>query len=475
MAASFYWHDYETFGIDPQRDRACQFAGIRTDADFNILGDPLVVYCRLPEDCLPAPEACLVTGLTPQRVSHGLNEAEFIARIHQELSQAQTCGVGYNSIRFDDEITRNLLYRNFYDPYAREWQQQNSRWDLIDVVRACHALRPEGIAWPSSEDGVVSLKLEALSKANNIVHEHAHDALSDVYATIAIAKLIRNAQPKLMEFALSLRQKQTVQDLLALGQFKPLIHISGRYPNKRHNLAIILPLCPHPLNDKEICVYDLSVAPSEFLDLNVEELRERLFTSQANLLDGIQRLPIKTLQINKCPFIAPINVLRNQDYERLSLDSDRIRSHLQILKTQPAFITNIQQLYAKRPEMTETDPELMIYSGGFFSAADKQNMNQLRELKPDQISSAKPKFTDKRLASLWFRYKARNWPETLNPEEKNTWREFCKARLHQGQPSAWQNFVATIQHLQATTHNNDPILCELLDYAKTCSPEKYQD
>lgn len=474
MNASFYWHDYETFGIDPQKDRASQFAGIRTDLDFNIIDDPMVVYCRLPEDCLPSPEACLITGITPQRVAHGLNEAEFIARIHEQLARPQTCGVGYNSIRFDDEVTRNLLYRNFYDPYAREWQHQNSRWDLLDVVRACHALRPEGINWPNNEDGVVSLKLEALSKANNIAHEHAHDALSDVYATIAIAKLLKQKQTKLLDFTLSLRNKHKVLELLAIGQYKPLVHISGRYPNMRHNLAIILPLCAHPFNDKEIIVYDLSVAPHEFLDLNLEEMRERMFASQDSLTDGINRLPIKTLHTNKCPVIAPINVLRKEDFIRLNLDLDKTHLHLEILKVNLAFIDRVQQIFTKRPEPSGTDPELMIYSGGFFSNQDKQTMTQIRESTPEMLANMDPKFTDQRLATMLFRYKARNWPESLNESEKDAWRNFCWERLHQGKPSAWQNFQSAIHRLQTTGTANDLILQELREYAESCSPECYQ-
>ncbi|NBV74630.1 MAG: exodeoxyribonuclease I [Methylococcaceae bacterium] len=414
MNASFYWHDYETFGIDPQQDRASQFAGIRTDLEFNIIDEPLVVYCRLAEDCLPSPEACLITGITPQRVAHGLNEAEFIARIHEQLARPQTCGVGYNSIRFDDEVTRNLLYRNFYDPYAREWQQQNSRWDLIDLVRACHALRPEGINWPVNEDGVVSLKLEALSKANHIIHEHAHDALSDVYATIAMAQLIKRKQAKLLDFALGLRNKHKVLEILALGQFKPLVHISGRYPNKRHNLAVIVPLCAHPFNDKEIIVYDLSVAPEQFLALSSEELRERLFSSQETRDEALVRLPIKTLHINKCPFIAPINVLRQQDCQRLNLD-----------------------------------------------------------LEPRNLAMINPEFKDPRLATLWFRYKARNWPESLDETDKQNWRDFCGQRLHQGNPSAWQKFNDAIDRLETNGSANIAILQELRAYADSCSPENY--
>jgi len=111
---SFYWHDYETFGVDPQRDRAVQFAGIRTDFDFNIIGEPLVIYCKPADDTLPQPEACCVTGITPQLAAEkGKPEAEFIALIHEQMAQADTCTLGYNNLRFDDEVTRNLLYLTF--------------------------------------------------------------------------------------------------------------------------------------------------------------------------------------------------------------------------------------------------------------------------------------------------------------------------------------------------------------------------
>jgi len=139
---TLYWHDYETFGIDPKRDRPVQFAGIRTDEDLNIIGEPLVIYCRPANDFLPNPQACMVTGIAPQlALTEGLSETDFIAKIHAEFAKPGTCTVGYNNIRFDDEFTRYTLYRNFYDPYAREWQNGNSRWDIIDLLRLTKALR----------------------------------------------------------------------------------------------------------------------------------------------------------------------------------------------------------------------------------------------------------------------------------------------------------------------------------------------
>ncbi|MBY0445058.1 MAG: exodeoxyribonuclease I, partial [Burkholderiales bacterium] len=129
---TFYWHDYETFGINPRRDRPSQFAGIRTDAELNEIGKPLNIFCKPAPDYLPDPESCLLTGITPQQcLENGVDEFEFAARIEAELATPDTVGLGYNSIRFDDEVTRFMFWRNLIEPYSREWQNDCSRWDLL--------------------------------------------------------------------------------------------------------------------------------------------------------------------------------------------------------------------------------------------------------------------------------------------------------------------------------------------------------
>ena len=198
---TFLWHDYETFGANPRLDRPSQFGAIRTDENFNQIGEAEMFYCSPADDFLPHPMAVLITGITPQEArTNGLAETDFAGAINDLMSRPNTCVVGYNSLRFDDEVTRHMFYRNFIDPYAREWQNGNSRWDLIDVVRAIYALRPEGINWPSKEDGTPSFKLEDLTAANGIAHgEAAHDALADVRATLELAKLLKKAQPRLFD------------------------------------------------------------------------------------------------------------------------------------------------------------------------------------------------------------------------------------------------------------------------------------
>ena len=274
---TFFWHDYETSGADPRRDRPLQFAGIRTTLELEIIGEPVMFYGRPPLEMPPHPDACLITGITPQLAQReGISETEFAARVHEQLAEPGTCGVGYNSLRFDDEFTRQMLYRNFYEPYGREWENGNSRWDLIDLVRLCQALRPEGIVWPLREDGTPSFKLEHLASANQLKQERAHDALSDVYALIDLARLIRVRQPRLWDWYYGLRRKQKVFELLDVVNMTPVVHVSSRYPASRHCLAVIAPLAPHPSRAGEVIVYDLASDPTEWLaSLRFRSLRPR--------------------------------------------------------------------------------------------------------------------------------------------------------------------------------------------------------
>jgi len=468
--SSFYWHDYETFGTDPRRDRPVQFAGVRTDARFNSIDDPLVVYLKPADDSLPHPDACLITGITPQRAEQkGICEAEFIRRIHQEIARPNTCTLGYNSLRFDDEVTRNCLYRNFYDPYAREWQHGNSRWDLIDVVRAARALRPDGISWPVNDDGTPTIRLDRLTVANGLVHEAAHDALSDVQATIALAQLIQRAQPKLYQFLVQHRVKTEALKLLQIGSFEPVVHVSGKYPSSRHCLAIVLPVSWHPTNNNGVIVYDLSVDPGPMLELSAEEIRQRIFTATEDLPEGATRIPLKTVHLNKCPVLAPISVIRSQDAERLAIDMSSCDANIAKIKADKGLAEKIAQVFnAPLGFETESDPDLMIYQGGFFSDEDKHKMIRIRSMTPEQLAVSTLTFSDPRLPEMLFRYRARNYPESLNSEEQERWRQFCIDRLSGRKPGAgitFDQYFARLKELNKEANAEPAILSALKAYA----------
>ena len=427
---TLYWHDYETFGIDPRYDRPSQFAGIRTDEDLNIIGEPLMIYCKQAGDSLPSPQACLITGITPQEVNEkGMPEAEFIKLIHDEFSQPNTCGVGYNSLRFDDEFTRFTLYRNFYDAYAREWQNGNSRWDIIDMARLTRALRPEGINWPNTDEGKPSFRLEALTAANNIEHQGAHDALVDVYATINLAKLIKTAQPKLYDFVYQHRQKNAVAPLLNMRDRTPVIHVSRMYPSEYCGTALVVPIAQDPTNNNGIIVYDLRHDPSDLIELDADTLRERLFTPFKDLPEGVNRPALKTIHINKCPVVVPESTLNAAAAERLQIDKALHYKHLQQLNAAGDLTAKINAIFTKPDYENNDDPDAALYGGGFFSANDKRKMELVRTADPDALRVMSIPFEDPRLPEMLFRYRARNWPESLSDDEQIQWLQYRQQRL----------------------------------------------
>ena len=385
MSNSIYWYDYETFGIDPRQDRIAQFAGLRTDEDLNIIGDPLVIYCKPADDVLPDPQACMITGITPQKaLADGLIEAEFIATIHQEFSRPGTCLAGYNNIRFDDEFTRNTLYRNFYNPYSHEWQHGNSRWDLIDIVRLTRALRPEGITWPTDDSGYPSIRLELLTAANNISHEAAHDAMSDVYATIALAKLIREKQPRLYDYMYPLRKKQAVSTQLNLHSRAAVLHASSRYSAERGAIAMVMPICMHPVNKNGVVVYDLATPPDDFIAIDAEEIAARLYTPAAELPDDAPRIPLKVVHLNKCPVVVPLNTMDSASAARLDIDIEKCEQHrTRLLEHIDMLAGKTREIFASQNFPPTSDPDLQLYSGGFFSDADYARMDTIRNTGAD--------------------------------------------------------------------------------------------
>ncbi|UVE18689.1 exodeoxyribonuclease I [Pseudomonas sp. LS44] len=468
MTASIFWYDYETTGIDPRRDRPLQVAGIRTDEALNEIAEPINLYCRPSDDILPHPAACLITGIDPARLAErGLSEAEFMTRVHAELSAPGTCGAGYNSLRFDDEMTRNSLYRNFFDPYAREWQGGNSRWDLIDVVRTAYALRPEGIHWPE-EEGRATLKLERLTAANGLEHGQAHDALSDVRATIALARLIRQRQPKLYDYLYQLRSKQKVLDQIRLLQ--PLVHISGRFSAARHYLSVVLPLAWHPSNRNALIVCDLQADPQPLLDQDADNLRRLLYTRRDDLAVGELPVPLKLVHINRCPVLAPLGVLRDSDRQRLQVDLESCQARAEQLRnSQPIWRDKLAAVYTADQFASCEDPEQQLYDG-FIGDRDRRLCERVRMAQPQELASGDWMFDDARLPELLFRYRARNFPQTLAANEQVRWREFCQKRLSApewGAPNTLANFEAAL--LEATVNASSEqqrLLAEWREYAR---------
>ena len=446
---TLYWHDYETSGASPANDRPWQFAGVRTNLDLEIIGEPLTVYAQPSLDVLPHPTAIRVTGISPYECEEkGLTEQGFIARIHDELSQPGTCGVGYNSLRFDDEVTRYSLWRNFYDPYAREYSRGNSRWDLIDIVRAFYALRPDSLQWPKHPDGSPSFKLEDLTAANGLEHGAAHDAMSDVTATLAVARALRAADEALFDRLLGQRFKALVEAMVDTHRMTPLVHVSGLFGTDRHCLGVIVPLAIHPDFKSDVICADITREPS-FLDMSVEEIQKRLFAKKEDLNSPNDRPSLMTIKVNRAPVLLPMSDISPEAAQRLGLNGDRLRTHLSQLRAAreargTAFTADCQDVYRSAARPVDANPDTALY-GSFVPKEDRGLIQEVRDASPAELRDRRFAFSDSRLPELLFRYRARNWPEILSDAERSQWHEYCRTQWEASEHLNLETFRSALE------------------------------
>ena len=449
MGKTFFFYDLETSGLYPREDRIMQFAGQRTSMELTPIGEPVNILVKMTDDALPSPGAINVTGITPQMtLADGISEAEFCKYVTEEVFVPETVAVGYNTVRFDDEFMRACLWRNFYDPYEWEWKDGKSRWDMLDVVRMVRALRPEGINWPVTDEGKATNRLELLTKLNGLSHEHAHDALSDVYATIAVARMIREKQPKLFEFLFKMRGKNEVKKLVNLEDKKPFVYVSGRYASEFEKATVVVPLTAG--RNGNVLVYDLRYDLEKVLKQGSRESVSRgalrapansRFYSPSNPVSKTFYPIVKELCYNKCPAVAPVSVLRDEDWERIGLTREVVEENLRILMEHPEFAEQMREQHENRPEFPPAvEPEGAIYDG-FLNDSDKVKVAAVRNAEPSKLVDFHPDFIDERLPELLLHYKGRNFPECLSESEAAEYEEYRRASLERQAPK----FMAEIE------------------------------
>ena len=452
---TFLFYDCETSGLDFSYDRVMQFAALRTDMELKPIGEPINILVKLPEDILPSPEALLVTGITPQKAaSEGICEAEFARFLNDEVWTPGTIAVGFNNVRFDDRFIQNVLWRNFHDPYEWVWTDNRSRWDILDVARMVRALRPEGIKWPVDSNGKAVNKLELIAKENKLVHKKAHDALSDIEATIEVTKLLRDKQPRMFDYLLKIRGKKEVKKLINLENPAPFIYSSGKYDAEFEKTTVAFPIAPGR-NSNSVLVYDLRVDVDTFS----EELSESVSAVDRSCMQDSSRpvtsilhplfhiLPVKELAYNHCPAVAPLGVLDEKSQERIKLSLKTVNENMEKIIKNRGLVDKIVDIWNDRPEYPKSsDVEGQLYYS-FLPDSDEPRIRKVRECTPEELADFHPRFDDERLTELLFRYKARNFPQSLSKDEQEAWDNYRRVKMERELPGYMNNMAQVAERI----------------------------
>lgn len=478
---TFFFYDLETSGFSPQNDRIMQFAGQRTDENLNRIGEPVNILIRLNDGVLPSPSALMVTKISPQKtVEEGYTEAEFAKMLVEEYFTPDTVIVGYNNVRFDDVHIQHLLWRNFYPPYDWQWKDGRSRWDLLDVVRMIRALRPEGINWPfvineGTGEKFAANKLELLTKENGILHENAHDAMSDVDGLIDVARLLKEKQPQIFDYLFRIRSKNEVQKLVNLENPKPFVYTSGRFKVEFEKTTVAFPIAP--AKNQNVIVWDLRFSPEKFIDWSEDQILENITADfETRSSDDFEPIAAKILQYNKCPAVAPMGVLTEENRQRLKIDLAEIQKNLDVLRKNPHFAENLRSAFERRSEVFQDKssaekpaPEARLFEG-FVSKSDDIKIEAVRNSTDRELADFHPDFADERLTDLLLHYKARNFPKSLSSQEKELWEEYRVENLQKMMPNFMKEFqeIANNQNLNS---QEEYILEEIKLWLENILPE----
>ena len=478
---TFFFYDLETSGFSPQNDRIMQFAGQRTDENLNRIGEPINILVRLNDDVLPSPSALMVTKISPQKtVEEGYTEAEFSKMLVEEYFTPDTVIVGYNNVRFDDVHIQHLFWRNFYPPYDWQWKDGRSRWDLLDVVRMIRALRPEGIKWPfimNEETGekFAANKLELLTKENGILHENAHDAMSDVDGLIDVARLLKEKQPQIFDYLFKIRSKNEVQKLVNLENPKPFVYTSGRFKVEFEKTTVAFPIAP--AKNQNVIFWDFRFSPEKFIDWSENQILKNITADfETRSSDDFEPIAAKILQYNKCPAVAPMGVLTEENQQRLKIDLAEIQKNLDILRKNPHFAENLRSAFERRSEVFQDKssaekpaPEARLFEG-FVSRSDDIKIEAVRNSTDRELADFHPDFADERLTDLLLHYKARNFPKSLSSQEKELWEEYRVENLQKMMPNFMKEFqeIANNQNLNS---QEEYILEEIKLWLENILPE----
>nr|WP_229650562.1 exodeoxyribonuclease I [Vibrio splendidus]MCC4883227.1 exodeoxyribonuclease I [Vibrio splendidus] len=377
----YFVYDYETSSIDKHHGQPVQGAWILTDKDLTVIPNTEGnVFCKLRPDVVPTIDAFLITKIDPATLKEkGVSENEFSKTIQIAMQQhPKTCISGYNTMKFDDEVTRNLMFRNNRRMYDHEWKNSNGRVDFYNLVKMAYAYYPDVITFPRKEDGKVSLKLEDLCIANNILHEQAHDALSDVVGTIQLARLIKERQPRMFDYFVNLSNQNNVRKLLTCGD--PLFYTERVIDEERCFTTMLYPVVKDSKNDKAFLCVDLTQDPSALLNSTPEEIRKLMFTKRAELPEDAPRLGVHSIKTNKQPILRQaVGKTIPHLCGRFGIDMNKCLENLAKIQADPKIKERLQQAFINEQEPA-SDVYGSIYSGGFLSNNDMSIRDSMQHI-----------------------------------------------------------------------------------------------
>jgi len=432
-ALSYIFYDTETTGLNVGFDQILQFAALVTDDDLNVV-EEVNLRCRLQPHIVPAPTALVITGIRPAEIGQApLSHYEMIRQIAALIERtAPVVMVGFNSLGYDEGMLRQAFYQTLY-PVYRTNTGGNTRMDMLRVAHAVSQYAPEVLTVPETTEGRPTFKLERLAAANALLHDQAHDALSDARATLDLARLVRTRAPAVWESMRRMSGKQAAGDFVADNELFWFTDMAFGTPT-----ILAGRIASNHDNPSEVAVFDLAYDPSPYLQMGVDDVR--------NLLKASPRL-IRIVRLNSQPILMPLEM---PPAAASDVDREVARSRARQIAASPPFAQAVGQAVASRYPDREPPRyvEQRIYEG-FPSQADTTLMAQFHAAPWPERPAIVACLTDERLRELGERLIYLEAPETLSADIRDRYDDWKKGRLAAEQTAPWVGLAAARQDLEA--------------------------
>ena len=420
---NYVFYDFETTGLDTKFSQPIQIAAVCLDENFQEL-DKIDQKCKLNDGIVPHPSAMLVTKVSIDDLKNKQSFYDMMDYVHDKFkSWGPAIFIGYNSIRFDEEVLRSGFFQSLHDPYLTN-TNKNSRTDLFKIVLGLVALNNNIIKIPVSEKTKrPSFKLELIAKANGVEHIKAHDALSDVYATIEVARIIKDKAPHYWNECMQILGPR---DLMEYIQNHDYFYAAPEHAAANVTYKPLSFLTNNPNNNKELAFFDLNYDPKKYYESGISKI--------ISMIESKQKV-IRLYQSNKAPiilsseFIKSSGIYKNDELDAFKEKADEMKSHDAFIdKTNFALVERYDDFQITR-EPSEF-LEAQIYNGGFYSSSDKEKITLFKNSdNPENKYSISKNFEDRRLREISYRILFSESPYIFTDEQLSERKRFIADKV----------------------------------------------
>jgi len=414
---NYIFYDTETTGLSSYFDQILQFAAILTDANFNEI-DRYEIRCRLQPHILANPGAMHVTKISAAELTNPNlpTHYEMMKDIRKTLLSWQPAIIlGQNTLKFDEPMLRSGFYQSLLPPYLTN-TNGNLRMDSLPILQAISLLEPTVVNFPLNAKGNKSFKLDRIAPANGFDHQNAHEAMSDVEATIFMCRLVKNNAPEIWDNFCSNADK-----------FRVLEFTKGKHPYAlirsffgKVSVSPVATIDINPDNRNEIIVLNLLNCPVELSSLSDDEIRSRMARSPK---------PILTIRANAMPSVwSFVNFPELADYTKQ--DVQTLHSRAISLNELKGLKARLKDLYLDNKTTFEVSQfvEQKIYDG-FPSRRDENLMSDFHKLNWEDRWSVVQSFKDVRYIELGERLIYFHSPKSIPEARQKFWKHEIESKL----------------------------------------------